>query len=94
MGPSESPDPSSLNSKSGDLEEELKNVTNNLKSLEAQAEKVRRRSRVLLHFHQVLRGFLFMLPFSVLTKRRQIRGGDPSADRQTEGGEMLMSERR
>ncbi|CAG5867085.1 unnamed protein product [Menidia menidia] len=26
-------------SKSGDLEEELKNVTNNLKSLEAQAEK-------------------------------------------------------
>lgn len=27
-------------SKSGDLEEELKNVTNNLKSLEAQAEKV------------------------------------------------------
>lgn len=31
------------NSKSGDLEEELKNVTNNLKSLEAQAEKVRNR---------------------------------------------------
>lgn len=29
-----------LHSKSGDLEEELKNVTNNLKSLEAQAEKV------------------------------------------------------
>lgn len=29
-----------LVSKSGDLEEELKNVTNNLKSLEAQAEKV------------------------------------------------------
>ena len=29
-----------LFSKSGDLEEELKNVTNNLKSLEAQAEKV------------------------------------------------------
>ncbi len=30
-----------LLSKSGDLEEELKTVTNNLKSLEAQAEKVR-----------------------------------------------------
>lgn len=30
-----------LLSKSGDLEEELKNVTNNLKSLEAQAEKVK-----------------------------------------------------
>lgn len=27
-------------SKCGDLEEELKNVTNNLKSLEAQSEKV------------------------------------------------------
>lgn len=31
-----------LLSKSGDLEEELKNVTNNLKSLEAQAEKVKK----------------------------------------------------
>lgn len=30
-----------LDSKSGDLEEELKNVTNTMKSLEAQAEKVR-----------------------------------------------------
>lgn len=29
-----------LHSKAGDLEEELKNVTNNLKSLEAQSEKV------------------------------------------------------
>lgn len=29
--------------KCGDLEEELKNVTNNLKSLEAQSEKVRSR---------------------------------------------------
>lgn len=31
----------SLHSKASDLEEELKNVTNNLKSLEAQSEKVR-----------------------------------------------------
>lgn len=30
----------SLHSKCGDLEEELKNVTNNLKSLEAASEKV------------------------------------------------------
>lgn len=32
-------------SKSGDLEEELKNVTNNLKSLEAQAEKVKKKRK-------------------------------------------------
>lgn len=32
---------SPLRSKASDLEEELKNVTNNLKSLEAQSEKVR-----------------------------------------------------
>lgn len=31
-----------ISSKASDLEEELKNVTNNLKSLEAQAEKVSR----------------------------------------------------
>lgn len=44
----------SLHSKASDLEEELKNVTNNLKSLEAQSEKVWKHLRsTFLHLYHI-----------------------------------------
>lgn len=49
-------------SKSGDLEEELKNVTNNLKSLEAQAEKV---GRALIGFFNVKGPHALLFTFQV-----------------------------